>query len=115
MVLFNDGDRVAHTKLDAWGPGQVLSATSDQLVKVVFVNAGVKTLHLQYASLKKLSGSAAKNAELDRLVGELEATTVPSEPELPEDPVQQSRAKRLRELDALVPNEDEWNDDDYYD
>lgn len=115
MADLTSGDRVVHTKIDAWGPGQVIAAMNDELVKVVFVNAGLKTLHLGYATLTKLSGSAAKNDDLDRLVSALEEAKAEEVAAKNQEARAAPAVAKIGELDAMADASDDWVDDFDYD
>ncbi len=64
---YKKGDRVMHPiKLD-WGVGQVLSNSSNGTVKILFVNAGEKTISLSHIQPLKVYGDEATSVVLDDL------------------------------------------------
>ena len=63
--MYLKGDRVKHPKMSDWGIGQVLENIAPNKVKVFFVNAGEKTLDINYVNLVKVEGAKASHPLLD--------------------------------------------------
>lgn len=63
--MYSVGDRVKHPKMTAWGIGQVLENITANKVKVFFVNAGEKTLDINYVNLIQVEGAKASHPLLD--------------------------------------------------
>lgn len=65
-MLFKVGDRVKHPKKPDWGLGEV-KASGGGFVTVYFVDAGEKTLSLNYAALQLVTGQDAASPQLDQM------------------------------------------------
>jgi hypothetical protein len=66
--LLKRGDRVKHESRTDWGLGEVLEDQSDDRVRVIFEDVGVKTFKLGIASFKKVAGEEAHSDYLSALV-----------------------------------------------
>ena len=64
-VEYTKGDRVRHPTKSEWGLGEVLEDSRGNKVRIFFVEAGEKTLDLNYVQPTKVSGEAAKDKLLD--------------------------------------------------
>lgn len=69
-MKFIKGDRVKHPQKPEWGIGQVLENSTNDSVKMFFVEAGYKTLWLTHTAPEKVTGEEAQNALLDQLIFE---------------------------------------------
>jgi hypothetical protein len=66
-MKYTKGDRVRHPIKNEWGLGEVLEDSRGSQVRIFFVEAGEKTLDLNYVEPEKVSGEEAKHRGLDNL------------------------------------------------
>lgn len=65
---FKSGDRVKHATRTDWGLGEVLSDEYGGRVRILFEDAGIKELQLDYARFAHVSGDEADSPYLTALV-----------------------------------------------
>ena len=66
-VEYAKGERVRHPTKSDWGLGEVLEDSRGNKVRIFFVEAGEKTLDLNYVKPEKVLGEEARHKVLDNL------------------------------------------------
>ncbi len=66
-MYFKRGERILHPTKSDWGLGLVLEDSTDNKVRIFFINAGAKTISLSHLNLTKVQGDEANHPLLDNL------------------------------------------------
>ena len=65
MTKIKVGDKVRHPRKPDWGIGKVMEITSDGISRIFFINAGEKTILLNYVDFEKIDREGSEHPILD--------------------------------------------------